>query len=122
MLLQGVWSGATRGFVRKFRTRPGRTPRGENSSSIWALIPVRDLENRSPERNLSKALVLVPYRSSSEEPSDGGQFFASPRSSTTRDFEPGGKTCRDFKNSMRLFCWSGGRASNANRWESASPL
>ena len=63
-----------------------------------------------------------PYRSSFEESVDGGYSFGLPCSSTTNDFEPGGNTCSDLKNSMRSFCRSGCKASNANRWEIPSPL
>src|SRR5437016_4021920 len=41
---------------------------------------------------------VASYRSSPEEFADGGHRFGLPSSSTTRDLEPGGKTCRDFRN------------------------
>ena len=55
------------------------------------------------------------YRSPCEERPDGGHSLGLPCSSITTDFEPGGKTCSDFKNSITSSWRSAGRVSNASR-------
>ena len=59
---------------------------------------------------------------SSNGDSEGGQRFGLPCSSTTSDFEPAGRICKDFRNSMTSFCCSADKASKARLSFRASPL
>lgn len=67
------------------------------------------------KRSVDASLADLDYISLCEESPEGGQAFGFPCSSTTSDLEPGGKTCRDFKNSIKSSCKFGDRASKANR-------
>jgi hypothetical protein len=70
---------------------------------------------------LARRTEVLLYRSSPGESAEDGHSFGLPCSSTTSDFEPGGKTCNDFRNSMTSPCFSGDNCSNFVRESSASP-
>ena len=101
--------------VRSLRTSVARILCRTRSNCSRRATLTHNNSDTLEKRSVDASLADLDYISLCEESPEGGQAFGFPCSSTTSDLEPGGKTCRDFKNSIKSSCKFGDRASKANR-------